>query len=194
MQRTVNDLIRQDVFTTGEIALLWDVAPRTVTKMTDRTHNPLPSYRIGDGLDRRMPRDTLLIFMKAHHIPLMRLEDPSFPRVLFVCTNKDIVEGFSGQSFSVRFAGNLLDAGIELQSFWPALVILDYDFCPDADVVCAQVRAYPTNPLVIGIGMDMNIPHEYVNSFIDKKLAIEGLLQVDVGRLLAKRYENKGDK
>ncbi|MSR73543.1 MAG: DNA-binding protein [Candidatus Pacebacteria bacterium] len=192
MQRTVNDLVRQDVFTTGEVALLWDIAPRTVTKMTDRTHDSLPSYRIGDGLDRRIPRDTLLVFMKAHGIPLMRLEDPFVSRVLCICTNGSIAEEFSKGSFLVRSAKNLLAAGIELQAFWPALVVLDYDFCPDADAICLQVRAYPTHPVVIGIGMDVNVSHEYPDYFVSKKLIAEGLLQVDVGRLLTKRYEKKG--
>ncbi len=191
MQRTVNDLVMRDSFTTGEVALLWNVAPRTVTKVTDRAYDALPSYRIGGGLDRRMPRDTLVTFMKTHGIPLMRLEDPLVPRILFACTNKAVVEEFSGDAFIVRFAETVLATGIALQLFWPALVVLDYDFCPDADAVSREVRAYPTHPIVVGIGMGQHVGYENVDSFVNKKLIADGLLRVDLIRLLAKRYENK---
>ena len=190
MKRLVNDFVIRNVFTTGEVAEIWGVAPRTVTKATDRATNKLPSYRIGN--DRRIPRDELIRFMKANGMPLFSLEDPACPRILFVCASAGVAEPFNRKDFATRRAANMFDAGIEMQAFLPALVVLDYDFCPDADDICQKFQNRPTHPIVVGIGNGgSSVPHLLPDAFIAKSPSMGDLLEIDIGRLLLKRYEKE---
>ncbi|KKK56446.1 hypothetical protein LCGC14_3064430, partial [marine sediment metagenome] len=63
---------RKDVLTTGQVAHICNVAPRTVTKWFDS--GQLKGYRIPGSRDRRIPTNELIRFMKAHHIPTDALE------------------------------------------------------------------------------------------------------------------------
>ena len=63
---------RKDIYTTGQVAQICKVAPRTVTKWFDS--GQLKGYRIPGGRDRRIPAAELLKFMKAHNIPVECLE------------------------------------------------------------------------------------------------------------------------
>lgn len=71
----------QDVLTTGQVARICNVAPRTVSKWFDTGR--LRGYRIPGSRDRRIPLEQLVRFMKAHGIPLNGL-DGSQIRVLLV--------------------------------------------------------------------------------------------------------------
>jgi len=55
----------KDVLTTGEVAKICNVAPRTVSKWFDS--GQLRGYRIPGSKDRRIPVAQLVRFMKAHH-------------------------------------------------------------------------------------------------------------------------------
>ena len=57
----------KDVFTTGEVAKICNVAARTVSKWFDS--GQLHGYRIPGSKDRRIPVANLMQFMKAHGIP-----------------------------------------------------------------------------------------------------------------------------
>lgn len=75
--RTAKPTLGRDVYTTGQIARMLSVAPRTVSKWFDagllRGHRiPGSSYRVpGSGGDRRIRRDDLLEFLHRHgmHVP-----------------------------------------------------------------------------------------------------------------------------
>lgn len=56
------------VFTTGEVAALCKVAPRTVAKWFDSGR--LKGYRIPGSQDRRVPREQLVKFLGEHGMPL----------------------------------------------------------------------------------------------------------------------------
>ena len=57
----------RNVFTTGEVAKVCNVAPRTVSKWFDR--KLLKGYRIPGSKDRRIPIPELVAFMKKYEIP-----------------------------------------------------------------------------------------------------------------------------
>ena len=59
---------RKDVLTTGQVAKICNVAPRTVSKWFDS--GQLRGYRIPGSKDRRIPLGQLVRFMRAHNIPL----------------------------------------------------------------------------------------------------------------------------
>lgn len=62
------------VFTTGAVAKLLGVAPRTVSKWFDR--GLLAGYRLPGSRDRRVTREALEQFARQHHIPLRELLIP----------------------------------------------------------------------------------------------------------------------
>ena len=57
-----------NVLTTGEVAKICNVAPRTVSQWFDK--GLLNGYRIPGSKDRRIPIDELAHFMTAHNIPI----------------------------------------------------------------------------------------------------------------------------
>jgi len=61
-----------DVFTTGQVAKICKVAPRTVSKWFDSGR--LKGYRIPGSQDRRIPRKYLIEFMTEYEIPIEYLE------------------------------------------------------------------------------------------------------------------------
>jgi len=62
------------VFTTGQVAKICKVAPRTVSKWFDSGR--LRGYRIPGSQDRRIPREHLLRFLKEHGMPLRLTVEP----------------------------------------------------------------------------------------------------------------------
>ena len=70
------------VFTTGQVAKICKVAPRTVSKWFDSGR--LKGYRIPGSQDRRIPREYLIKFLKEHGMPLGDLEDEAMAKILIV--------------------------------------------------------------------------------------------------------------
>ena len=61
----------KDVLTTGDVAKICHVAPRTVSKWFD--NGQLKGYRIPGSKDRRIPVNELIRFMKMHNMPTSAL-------------------------------------------------------------------------------------------------------------------------
>lgn len=119
--------IEKDVLTTGEVAKLCNVAPRTVSKWFDS--GQLRGYRIPGSKDRRIPLPNLMQFMKAHGIPLDGVHSGK-TRVLVVDDEKDITEVLlkvltEQANYEVKIARNGFEAGMECERFRPHVVLLD---------------------------------------------------------------------
>src|SRR5262245_44691999 len=78
------------VFTTGQVAKICKVAPRTVSKWFDSGR--LKGYRIPGSQDRRIPREYLIKFLKEHGMPLGDLEDEAMAKVLIVAQDQILIE------------------------------------------------------------------------------------------------------
>src|SRR5260370_42004624 len=70
------------VFTTGQVAKICKVAPRTVSKWFDSGR--LRGYRIPGSQDRRIPREHLIRFLKEHGMPLGELEEEGWHKILII--------------------------------------------------------------------------------------------------------------
>src|SRR5271156_4652321 len=81
------------VFTTGQVAKICKVAPRTVSKWFDSGR--LRGYRIPGSQDRRIPREYLIKFLKEHGMPLGDLEDEAMAKVLVVGQDQVLIENRS---------------------------------------------------------------------------------------------------
>ena len=118
---------QKDVLTTGEVAKLCNVAPRTVSKWFDS--GSLRGYRIPGSKDRRIPLSSLVRFMKEHNIPLEGLVSGR-TRVLIVDEASEIVtvlEKMLGEqaNYEVRTVHSGFAAGLECQKFQPHVLLLD---------------------------------------------------------------------
>jgi excisionase family DNA binding protein len=125
----------KDVLTTGEVAKICNVAPRTVSKWFDS--GQLKGYRIPGSKDRRIPLNNLVQFMKAHGIPLDGVMSGK-TRVLVVDDEKDITDALrkllvEQAGYEVRTAGNGFEAGVECERFKPHVMLLDLHLGADGD-------------------------------------------------------------
>jgi excisionase family DNA binding protein len=142
----MDSLKHKDVLTTGQVARLCNVAPRTVSKWFDS--GQLRGYRIPGSKDRRIPLQQLIRFMKAHGIPLNGIETGQ-TRVLIVDNDEDFVEllrqALTQEGlYDVRTASTAFEAGTHAQSFHPHVILLDISL-PDVDPR-AIGRLITTNP------------------------------------------------
>ncbi|MCG3181132.1 MAG: hypothetical protein BIFFINMI_03506 [Phycisphaerae bacterium] len=133
------------VFTTGQVARLCNVAPRTVSKWFDT--GQLRGYRIPGSRDRRIPMDQLVRFMKAHSIPLNGL-DPGPGRILLVDADRErrglIHRELERSGFTVESAGSAFEAGMLVERFKPHVVVLDMDSPSLSSVdLAAAIRCEP---------------------------------------------------
>lgn len=137
---------KKDVLTTGQVAKICNVAPRTVSKWFDS--GQLRGYRIPGSKDRRIPLDQLVRFMQAHGMPLNGL-DTGTMRVLLIDNKPELTEAMgeglkrTGR-FEVRTAECGFDAGVMAEQFHPHVIVVDI-MLDDIDVkrICALVRENP---------------------------------------------------
>lgn len=64
----MTNIVKKKVYTTGEVAQICQVAPRTVSKWFDS--HMLRGYRIPGSQDRRIPHEYLVEFMQKHNMPV----------------------------------------------------------------------------------------------------------------------------
>lgn len=131
------------VFTTGEVAEICRISQQTVIRCFDT--GKLKGFRVPGSRFRRIPRESLIAFMKAHKIPPENL-DSGKKRVLIVDDDREIVEMLEriltrDGRFEVQSASNGFDAGALTKEYRPDVVLLDY-MLPDinGNVVCQRIR------------------------------------------------------
>lgn len=117
----------KDVLTTGEVAKICNVAPRTVSKWFDG--GQLKGYRIPGSKDRRIPMPNLLQFMKDHGIPFDGVQSGR-TRVLVVDADHEVNQVLAKvlteqAGYDVRTSDKLFDAGVECERFRPHVMLLD---------------------------------------------------------------------
>ena len=77
--------------TTGQVAKIADVAPRTVSKWFDS--EALKGYRIPMSQDRRVPVESLVSFLEEHNMPdIETLTDGEFTVVNGTLVARDPIE------------------------------------------------------------------------------------------------------
>jgi len=117
------------VLTTGQVARICKVAPRTVSKWFDT--GALRGYRIPGSKDRRIPLQQLLRFMKAHGMPLDELETGQ-TRILIVDADHDLT-GLLQQAlvatnqYEARIAESTFEAGALTEQFRPHVLLVSLD-------------------------------------------------------------------
>ena len=136
----------KSIFTTGEVARICKVSQQTVIRCFD--NGRLKGFRVPGSRFRRIPRESLIQFMRDNRIPLNNLESGK-KRVLVVDDDPDILSMLvelleRDGRFEVKTAATGYDAGLLTQKFRPDVIILDY-MLPDinGNVVCKTIRSNP---------------------------------------------------
>lgn len=128
------------IFTTGQVAKICKVAPRTVSKWFDSGR--LRGYRIPGSQDRRIPREHLIRFLKEHGMPLGELEDEAVGKILLVGAETTIRaslrDQMNGDAFKLDFAASGFEAGIQAESLHPDCVVIDFMMGRNEAVMIAQ--------------------------------------------------------
>lgn len=162
---------RKDVLTTGQVAEICHVAPRTVTKWFDS--GQLKGYRIPGSRDRRIPAGELIRFMKAHDIPTDELEEGQM-RILIIDGDwefsKTLAESLSKRpNFLAHIATNSFDAGILAQKMFPHVILINLLSKElDTTQVCRQVQSNPELAGTKVIAVAENLGEKEIAALIQK--------------------------
>jgi excisionase family DNA binding protein len=134
----------KNVLTTGDVAKICNVAPRTVSKWFDS--GQLKGYRIPGSKDRRIPVNELIRFMKLNNMPV-----PSLPvgrmRVMIVDSNSDSASALADtlkakSDYEVKVVKSNFETGTVVQKFTPHVLLINLlakDI--DAEEICRNIRA-----------------------------------------------------
>ncbi len=133
----------KNVLTTGDVAKICNVAPRTVSKWFDT--GQLKGYRIPGSKDRRIPVSELVRFMKANNMP-----SPTLPvgkiRVLIVNSNESAASALADSlrtkaDYEVQTALSNFETGTIAQKFTPHVLLISLlAEGIDAASICKSIR------------------------------------------------------
>jgi excisionase family DNA binding protein len=133
----------KNVLTTGDVAKICNVAPRTVSKWFDT--GQLKGYRIPGSKDRRIPVSELIRFMKANNMPA-----PTLPvgkiRVLIVNSNDSAASALADTlqtkaDYEVQTASSNFETGTIAQKFAPHVLLVSLlAESIDAASICTSIR------------------------------------------------------
>jgi excisionase family DNA binding protein len=117
----------KNVLTTGDVAKICNVAPRTVSKWFDS--GQLKGYRIPGSKDRRIPVTELVRFMKVHNMPTSALPVGRI-RVLIVDSNSKTAESLAdalqtGADYEVQTVRTNFETGLIAQRFAPHVLLIN---------------------------------------------------------------------
>ncbi len=177
----------KNVYSTGEAAEICKVSQQTIIRCFDSGR--LQGFRVPGSRFRRIPRESLIKFMKDNDIPLDNL-DSGRQKILVVDDDPEIVELMvdvfeRDGRFEVRTAGSGYDAGVMTQEFRPDLIILDY-MLPDVNgnIVCKTIRQNPlfehTHIIIVSGVVNQDEIDEMINlgadAFMKKPFSIDELV------------------
>ena len=131
----------KQVFTTGQVAKICQVAPRTVSKWFDS--GKLKGYRIPGSQDRRIPRDHLIRFLKDNGMPLGNLEQESLYKILIVGAEPLFIERMrellsEDDDYQYQVAHSGFEAGSKAHEFKPDSIIIDHAMGRHEAIIIAQ--------------------------------------------------------
>jgi two-component system response regulator RpaA len=129
------------VFTTGQVAKICKVAPRTVSKWFDSGR--LRGYRIPGSQDRRIPREQLIRFLKEHGMPLGELEEEEWHKILVIGAERIFIDRLQellpeSDDFKYEIANSGFEAGIQAESFHPDTIVIDLSLGRSEAIQIAQ--------------------------------------------------------
>jgi excisionase family DNA binding protein len=169
----------RDVLTTGEVARICKVAPRTVTKWFDS--GQLRGYRIPGSKDRRIPVNQLVRFMRQNNMPLDGMLHFTKTRILIVDDEAEIVDMLHDllsqqTTYDVQVARNGFEAGLAAERIKPHVILLDINLGDiNGREVCKTVRMNPELQMTKVVAMSGQLTDEEARTLLTQ--GFEGFLK-----------------
>ncbi len=117
----------KNILTTGDVARICHVAPRTVSKWFD--NGQLRGYRIPGSKDRRIPLSELIRFMKVNNMPT---SDVPFGKLRVLIADDNQQSGTSladtlqtRAGYEVQLVNTNFEAGLAVQRFAPHVLLVN---------------------------------------------------------------------
>jgi len=161
----------KNVLTTGDVAKICNVAPRTVSKWFDS--GQLKGYRIPGSKDRRIPVSELIRFMKIHNMPTSVLAAGKI-RVLIVDNEEgpgsQIGEAMQARGdYDVRVVHSNFEAGAVAQKFVPHVLMINL-FARDiaAIEICQNIRNDEQLQTIKVIAIANHLSNSEANALLNK--------------------------
>lgn len=124
----VQTIFDRTQFTTGQVAKLLKVSPRTVAKWCDREENALTCTRLPNSGDRRIQRDDLIAFIRSERLNMPNeLKDTNVLMLVIGGGPTDVCfAGGVNDLFEISFADRIIEGALQIGALKPrVLVILD---------------------------------------------------------------------
>ena len=161
----------KNVLTTGDVAKICNVAPRTVSKWFDS--GQLKGYRIPGSKDRRIPVTELVRFMKVHNMPTSALPVGRI-RVLIVDSNSKTAESLAdalqtGADYEVQTVRTNFETGLIAQRFAPHVLLINLlaDGIAAAEI-CKNIRENEELQTIKIIAMANNLSLSETDALLQK--------------------------
>ncbi len=169
----------RDVLTTGEVARICKVAPRTVTKWFDS--GQLRGYRIPGSKDRRIPVNQLIRFMRQNNMPLDGMLHFTKTRILIVDDEAEIVDMLHDllaqqTTYDVQVARNGFEAGLAAERVKPHVILLDINLGDiNGKDVCKTIRMNPELQMTKVLAMSGQLTDDEAKALLTQ--GFEGFLK-----------------
>ncbi len=169
----------RDVLTTGEVARICKVAPRTVTKWFDS--GQLRGYRIPGSKDRRIPVNQLIRFMRQNNMPRDGMLHFTKTRILIVDDEAEIVDMLHDllaqqTTYDVQVARNGFEAGLAAERIKPHVILLDINLGDiNGKDVCKTIRMNPDLQMTKVLAMSGQLTDEEAKALLTQ--GFEGFLK-----------------
>jgi excisionase family DNA binding protein len=161
----------KNVLTTGDVAKICHVAPRTVSKWFD--NGQLKGYRIPGSKDRRIPVSELMRFMKTHNIPTSGLSAGKI-RVLIADSNQTaaatLAEALKGKAdYDVQVVHSNFETGAIVEKFTPHVLLISLlSSGIDANDVCRVIRSNEESQTIKIVALANNLSTSEATALMQK--------------------------
>ena len=161
----------KNVLTTGDVAKICHVAPRTVSKWFD--NGQLKGYRIPGSKDRRIPVNELLRFLKVHNMPTSGLSVGKI-RVLIADSNytaaNALAEALKNKAdYDVQVVRSNFETGTVVEKFAPHVLLISLlaDGIDAADV-CKGIRSNENSQTIKIVALINNLSDSEAAALMQK--------------------------
>ena len=161
----------KNVFTTGDVARICNVAPRTVSKWFDSGY--LKGYRIPGSKDRRIPISELISFMKENDMPMTSVLLGKM-RVLIVDNDEKGVLSLADVLrvkgvYDVQTVSGGFEAGLVAQKFAPHVLLINI-FAKNIDAagICQSIRGNSDLQAIKVIALANQLSSSEVSALLQK--------------------------
>jgi len=161
----------KNFLTTGDVARICNVAPRTVSKWFDT--GQLKGYRIPGSRVRRIPAADLIRFMKLHNIPTTALPLDNV-RVLIVDSDNDAALVLADTlrtkaDYDVQTVRSNFETGAIAQKFAPHVLLINLMAKGiDAADICRNIRANEDLQTIKIIALVNSLPEPQAKALLQK--------------------------